>query len=197
MQVIHNLDLIPRNISTVLSVGKFDGVHLGHQQLIREVVARARTLRVSSAVVTFDPHPFQVLCNGRSIRVLTPLPLKLRLFEGMGLDAVVVLPFTREFAAISPESFVREILVDSLHVKEIHEGNGFRFGRSGVADCTQLVEMGIQYGFGVRIHPPVKCGDCAVSSTTIRRLLATGNMELAALMLAQPLCSSALEFQLA
>lgn len=196
MQIIRNLSCLPRAISTVLSVGKFDGVHLGHQRIISDVIARARELRVSSAVLTFDPHPSLVLSKYRPVRILTPLPMKLRLFESMGLDVAVVLPFTLGFASISPQSFVKDILVASLHVKEIHEGSNFRFGKSGAAGIAQLVELGRQYGVSVQVHSPVHFGHYAVSSSAIRKLLDTRNFELASLMLARPVSANALECQL-
>lgn len=195
MQIFRDPQSLPAGISTVLSVGKFDGVHLGHQRIIGDVTARARMLRASSAVVTFDPHPSVVLPTRTPVQILTPLPLKMRLLERLGLDVVVVLPFTREFATVSPEAFVKEILVDTLHAKEIHEGSDFHFGKSAGADCLQLVEMGKRYGFGVCIHEPVHCGDRSVSSSTIRQLLDSKEFELARLMLARSIRERSSEFR--
>src|SRR6516165_10755835 len=149
MRVFCNLDSIPCGISTVVSVGKFDGVHLGHQRIIKADCTRAQALGCLSAVVTFDPHPSVALRQSTPVTVLTPLPVKLDLFAQLGLDAVVVLPFTRELAETTAENFVLRILIEKLAVREVHEGAGFRFGKSAVGDCEYLQTMAAVYGFDV------------------------------------------------
>lgn len=186
MNIFRNIDSIPEGISTVVSIGKFDGVHLGHQEIIKSVCNRARALGCHSAVVTFDPHPSLIVGRSSHLMVLTSLRTKLRLLARLGLDAVVVLPFTRELAETTPEDFVRRILVEKLAVKEIHEGTNFRFGKSASADCEYLREAGSRYGFGVQIHDPVRLGKHTVSSSVIRSLLANRKYELANMMLARP-----------
>ena len=185
MHIYHDLDSIPEGISTVVSVGKFDGVHIGHQRIIKAVCSRARELGRISVAVTFEPHPYVLFTQSPPI-VLTPLSVKLELFTQLGLDAVLVLPFTHELAETAPDEFVRRVLVEKLAAKEIHEGTTFRFGKSAAAGCAYLLEAGARYGFKVQIHDPVCCGEHSVSSSLIRSLLANGKEELATMMLARP-----------
>jgi riboflavin kinase/FMN adenylyltransferase len=189
MRIYRGVNSIPDGMSTVVSVGKFDGVHLGHREIIKEVSRRARTLRCQSAVVTFDPHPSVVIRRTSPLAILTSLPAKLRLLAMLGLNVVIVLPFTHELAETSADVFVRHILVEKLGVKEVHEGRNFRFGKSASAGWEYLLEAGVRYGFGVQIHEPVLCGEHCVSSSAIRSQLADGNYGLASMMLAQPLAS--------
>lgn len=185
MEIFRDIESIPDDISTVLSVGKFDGIHVGHQSILKVIKERALALGASSAVVTFDPLPCTVLNAKTPIKILTPLPVKLQLLDRLGLDIAVVLPFTRELASRSAEDFVGNILIEKLHVREIHEGSDFRFGKSASAGIDKLLEMGDKYGFGVQIHEAVRCGNHAISSTLIRTLLSNQCDDLAALMLAR------------
>jgi len=183
MHIYTKLESIPRDMKTVLSVGNFDGVHIGHQELIKTVVHRGRQLGATSAIVTFDPHPSLFFHPDVPTRMLTPLPVKLHLLEQLGIEAAIVLPFTQELATKSPQDFVQEILINRLHVEEIHEGSNFRFGNLAQADVHQLVEFGRQFGFCVKIHIPIQYDGERVSSTRIRKVLNDGDIQLASVML--------------
>lgn len=190
MLIHRNLKAIPRSITSVVAMGSFDGVHIGHQELIKAIIDRARQLRASSVVMTFDPHPLMVLRPDSAPRILTPLPVKLRLFEQLGLEVAVVLPFTRKLAAQTPQNFVQRVLVDKLHVKEIHEGTNFRFGSSADGDVAQLEALGRKFGFAVKTHGLAHYGGERVSSSRIRQLVAEGHMDTARALLSQPFKAS-------
>ncbi len=159
----------------MVSVGNFDGVHRAHQAVLAEVVRRAREIGGRSMVVTFDPHPTRVLRPDVAPRLLTPLPLKLRLLADTGLDAVLLLPFTRDLSMMSSHEFAREVLVGGLRAKEVHEGFNFHFGRRAHGNVERLAEFGRELGFEVRTYPALKIRGEIVSSSRIRELLAQGN----------------------
>src|SRR5512146_1250369 len=129
MNIYRKLEEVPAGIRTVLSVGNFDGVHRAHQKVLGENLRRARELGLTSMVVTFDPHPVRILRPDVPKKLITPLPLKLRAIERCGIDAVLVLTFTRDLSLMPPRDFAEKILLDRLHVKEVHEGSNFHFGR--------------------------------------------------------------------
>ncbi len=180
MLIYKSLECIPHDMTTVVSIGEFDGVHIGHQKLIRTLVRRAKELEAIAAVVTFDPHPLSYFRPGNSDAMLTPLPFKLRLFEELGIGAAVVLPFTKGLASMSPREFVSQVLVSGLRVKEIHEGANFRFGNS-----AQLADLGREFGFSVKTHTPIQHDGERVSSSRIRKLVSEGNTQLAGILLSR------------
>src|ERR1700723_1599615 len=129
MLIFHKLDEIPSDFGPALiSVGNFDGVHRAHRHVIDEIVTRAKIEKARSVVVTFEPHPVRILRPDHTFKLLTPLPEKLRLLEATGVDAVVLLPFSRDLSLMTPHQFVDEILKKQLHACEVHEGYNFRFG---------------------------------------------------------------------
>ena len=186
MIVYRQLDEVPRDITTVLSVGNFDGVHRAHQNVLRHNVQRARELGACSMVVTFDPHPVRILRPDVSKKLLTPLPMKLRLLEQVGLDAVLVLPFTRDLSLMPPREFAQQVLLGCLHVREIHEGSNFHFGRHAEGTVQALKEMGRELGFQVEIYPQMNYHGEHVSSSRIRELIAAGKLTRARHLLARP-----------
>src|SRR5258708_38819402 len=128
MQIFRQLAEIPSNYDpTIATIGNFDGVHRGHQWVISEVVARARTLGIPSIAITFDPHPARVIRPESSQPLITPLAEKLELLAATGIDAVLVLPFTEEFSRMSARSFATNVLQRVLHVTELHEGENVHF----------------------------------------------------------------------
>ena len=141
---------------TVLSVGNFDGLHLGHQKILRLVLERARATAQLSAVVTFDPHPLRVLRPRQAPRMIQTLVQRLDGFGRMGLDAALVLRFDRALSLLSPEEFIKRILIHRLHVAAILVGPNFRFGHSGAGNVCLLGDFGRQHGFDVEIVPPVE-----------------------------------------
>jgi riboflavin kinase/FMN adenylyltransferase len=184
--IYRQLDEVPRGIRTVLSVGNFDGVHRAHRHVLRQNVERARALAATSMVVTFEPHPARILRPDLPQRLLTPLPIKLRLFEQLGLDAALVLPFTRDLSVTPPRDFAQGLLAGRLHALEIHEGSNFHFGHRGEGTVAQLSEYGREFGFRVVIYPQVNYRGDHVSSSRIRQVLAQGDVPRARALLGRP-----------
>jgi riboflavin kinase/FMN adenylyltransferase len=169
----------------VLTIGNFDGVHLGHQALIRRTVEDARAQGAEAVVVTFDPHPQQVL-KAQPVPLLTTLPLRLRLFEELGADAACVIPFTAELAALSAEAFLRERLLGAFRVSRLVIGYDFAFGHNREGTVEVLRSAGGRYGFTLDIVPAVMLDGEAVSSTRIRASLASADFAAAARLLGRP-----------
>lgn len=167
----------------VLALGNFDGVHLGHQRLFQVAAAAARGAGGEPAVMTFEPHPARVLAPERAPPLLTPLPRKLELLAHNGIAAVVVEPFNLAFAAVSADAFVADILVASLGVREVVVGYDFTYGQKRLGSTETLARAGAAHGFGVHVIPAVTAGDLIISSTTVRALLAMGDVARAAELL--------------
>jgi len=161
---------------TVLTVGNFDGLHLGHQKILTAVAARARATAQRSVVVTFNPHPLRVLRPAQAPQMIQTLGQRLTGFERLGLDAAVVLHFDRELSLVSAEDFVQRILMDCLHAGTILVGANFRFGHRGAGDVRMLSDSGKLLGFDVEIVPPVQVGGQVVSSTGVRGAITSGNV---------------------
>jgi riboflavin kinase/FMN adenylyltransferase len=171
---------------SVAAIGNFDGVHLGHQEILSALVQEARLLSARAVAITFDPHPEQFLHPSSALRLLTPIDERLRLLALTGIDAVVVLPFDAALASLSAREFVRGILVDALAVRSLHEGGNFRFGHSAEAGVAELKAFGAEFGFAVHVHSPVRVRGLEVSSSAIREYVATGDMTRARWMLGRP-----------
>lgn len=177
MQVFRHLEEIPDEFGhTITSIGNFDGIHRAHQAVLREVLTRARATGAKALAVTFDPHPTRILRPDKDLKLLTPLPVKLKLFEHTEVDGVLVLPFSRDLSMMSPREFVEEILVKKLKVREVHEGYNFHFGHKATGNVEVLREFGREFGFEVVVYPEMKLRNETVSSTEIRRLLSEGNV---------------------
>ena len=171
---------------SVAAIGNFDGVHLGHQEILSAVVREARELRAQAVAITFDPHPELFLRPSSALRLLTPINERLRLLALTGIDAVVVLPFDELLASLPAREFVREILVEALAVRGLHEGGNFRFGYSAEAGVEELREFGAEFGFTVHVHSPVRVRGLEVSSSSIRERIAAGDVTRARWMLGRP-----------
>jgi riboflavin kinase / FMN adenylyltransferase len=185
--VFRSLGEIPAGFgATVAAIGNFDGVHLGHQEILSGVVAEARELGVCAVAITFDPHPEQFLRPARAPKLLTPLAERVRLLTQTGVDAVLVLTFDAALARLTPGEFVRRILVGALGVRSMHEGENFRFGHGAAAGVTELAAMGAELGFTVRVHQAVCVHGMEVSSSAIRGLVAAGDVRRARWMLGRP-----------
>jgi riboflavin kinase/FMN adenylyltransferase len=185
--VFHSVAEIPAGFGpSVAAIGNFDGVHLGHQEILSAVVREARTLGARAVAITFDPHPEQFLRPASALRLLTPLDERLRLLALTGIDAVVVLPFDAALASLSAREFLRKILVDALGVCGLHEGGNFRFGHRAEAGVSELKELGIEFGFAVHIHSPVRVRGLEVSSSSIRERVAAGDVTRARWLLGRP-----------
>jgi riboflavin kinase/FMN adenylyltransferase len=187
MRVINQLEELQDVCgASAVTIGNFDGVHLAHQKLLQRVVQVARRLGAVATAVAFEPHPAKVLAPRRAPKLLTPLPHKLQLIEATGIDRLVVLPFTREFAHLSPVEFVRRILISSLHAVAVHVGPSFRFGYRQSGDAETLQALGRQEGFEVEVVPLLEVRGEKVSSSRIRELVAKGRVNRACRLLGRP-----------
>jgi riboflavin kinase/FMN adenylyltransferase len=165
---------------SVVTIGVFDGVHRGHQQIIGRAVERAADLGDSSVVVTFDPHPAEVVRPGSHPAVLTPTPRRAELIGELGVDGLCVLPFTLDFSRLAPSEFVHAVLVERLHAAEVVVGDNFRFGHGAAGDVGLLRELGGRWGFTVSGAPLLAEDGTAFSSTYIRACVAAGDVSTAA-----------------
>ena len=187
MLLFRSLSEIPADFGpTVATIGNFDGVHCGHQWVIRQVISRARTLSLRSLAITFDPHPVRVLRPESAQPLITPLHIKLELLAATGIDAVLVLPFTPELSRMSARTFATEILQKALHVTELHEGENFRFGYQAEAGIDSLEALGHELHFTVRAYAPCIVRGVPVSSSRIRRFIADGDMTQTRALLGRP-----------
>jgi len=187
LQIARSLtELEPLSGPSVVTIGNFDGVHCGHRMVIASVIARAKTLGIRSAAITFDPHPAHVLHDGPRLPLITPLPEKLALLDETGLDLVLVLPFDADLRLWSARRFAERVLVQALHALEVHEGETFRFGHNAEADITDLGRLGQEFGFTVHAFQPVILRGAPVSSSRIRKLIAAGDVSHARALLGRP-----------
>lgn len=174
---------------SVVTIGAYDGVHLGHQAVIGEVKRLAASLDARSVVVTFDQHPAGVVRPESAPKLLTTLEQKLELLAATGIDATVVVHFDGEQAAEAPEHFVQRVLVGALAVRTVVVGDDFHFGRNRAGNVTLLRRLGAEFDFDVQpLHLVVRTDgiDEPVSSTAVRRALAGGEVEMAAMLLGRP-----------
>ncbi|MGE5390023.1 MAG: bifunctional riboflavin kinase/FAD synthetase [Deltaproteobacteria bacterium] len=169
--------------SLYLALGNFDGVHLGHQQLIRELVAQSRNEGGRAAAFIFEPHPSRVLAPDRAPNLLVTADRKAELLRESGLDILIYNSFTMDMARTSPREFVENILVNKLGVRQVYVGFNYTFGHKGAGTPQILEELGHEYGFGVRIIPPVEVDGEVVSSSLIRSYLEKGQIEVAVKLL--------------
>jgi riboflavin kinase / FMN adenylyltransferase len=177
MKIFRSLEEVPANFGpTIVSVGNFDGVHCGHQHVLREVVERAKEGRSLAIAVTFEPHPFRILRPDVVPRLITPLAKKESLLAATGLDALLEIPFTRDFSMTTAEDFARNILAGKLHAREVHEGDNFHFGHKAQGNVSKLAEFGKKLGFDVKVYPELKIRGDMVSSSRIRELLLAGDV---------------------
>ncbi|MEH6379186.1 bifunctional riboflavin kinase/FAD synthetase [Streptomyces sp. KLMMK] len=191
MQRWRGLEDIPQDWGrSVVTIGSYDGVHRGHQLIIGRAVERARELGVPSVVVTFDPHPSEVVRPGSHPPLLAPHHRRAELMTELGVDAVLILPFTAEFSKLSPADFVVKVLVDKLHAKLVVEGPNFRFGHRAAGTVDFLAELGGTYDYGVEVVDLFVSGEAGggqpFSSTLTRRLVAEGDVAGAMEILGRP-----------
>jgi riboflavin kinase/FMN adenylyltransferase len=187
MQIYRSLSELPAALGPVVAtIGNFDGVHLGHQGVIEEVIERARSLGGRSIAITFEPHPSRVLRPDTPTKLITPTTRKLELLAATGLDATLVLPFTEELCHTSARDFAANILVGAVHITEIHEGDNFRFGYHAEAGIESLEALGRELGFHTVVYAPRTLRGGAVSSSRVRDLLTKGDVSAARALLGQP-----------
>jgi riboflavin kinase/FMN adenylyltransferase len=187
MQIFHKLEDVSADFGpSLVSVGNFDGVHRAHAYVLGEIVRRARQSGCKGVAVTFEPHPSRILRPDSGLRLLTPLTEKLRLLEGTGVDAVLVLPFGRDLSLMTPRQFAERILKKKLHAREVHEGYNFRFGHKAAGDVNLLTQFGQEMGFEVKVYPEQQLRGEPVSSSHIRKLLGEGRVSRARHLLMRP-----------
>jgi riboflavin kinase/FMN adenylyltransferase len=177
MRVVRGIDSLPlEERGSVVTVGFFDGVHLGHRAVIDTTVARARDRELRSVGITFDRHPREVLTPGKEPRLLTTVERKASLIEARGLDLLVVLEFTPEFSRIPAEDFVRDVLVRGVHARHAAMGVNFTFGHKAAGNVETLREMGERFGLTAEGVPLLDLDGRTVSSSSIREALAEGDL---------------------
>jgi riboflavin kinase/FMN adenylyltransferase len=164
---------------SVVTIGTFDGVHRGHQKIINRLVDIAHTEHLQALVLTFFPHPRMVVQKDMSIKLINTIDEKADLIQNLGVDHLVVKAFTKEFSRLTSLEYVRDVLVNKLHVKHIIVGYDHHFGRNRTANITDLKEFGAFYGFKVTEISAQEVGDVAVSSTKIRNALGEGSIKIA------------------
>jgi riboflavin kinase/FMN adenylyltransferase len=187
MQVFHNLNEVPGDFGpTLLSVGNFDGVHRAHRAVLEDILTRAPQQGAKAVAVTFEPHPIRILRPDAGLKLITPLAEKLRLLESTGLDAVLLLPFTRDLSLMTPHQFAHDILKQKLHAREVHEGYNFHFGHKAAGNVEMLGTFGREMGFEVKVYSEMKLRGEPVSSSHIRKLIAAGRISRARHLLTRP-----------
>jgi len=171
---------------SVVTIGVFDGIHVGHEKIIRRTVRQARRLHLKSVLLTFDPHPFKILDRTEKVPSLISLKHRISLIGSLGVDYTVVLKFTEQLSRLSSVSFVKNILLGKLGMKEICVGENFYFGSGAKAGIPELKEMGERLSFKVEAIRPVMSGSRVVSSSLIRRLIIKGDIRAASKFLGRP-----------
>jgi riboflavin kinase/FMN adenylyltransferase len=184
MRTIRGLPPVPPDARpSAVALGVFDGVHVGHRAILGAAVVHAREAGMPAVACTFDPHPMEILQPERAPLAITTLDERLALIEECGLDATVVLPFTRGLAAMEPEAFVKDVLLTRLGAREIVVGFNHRFGRGARGDVAMLRSLGERLGFRTHIAEPLMVEGVAVSSTEVRASLQRGDLDSAARLL--------------
>jgi riboflavin kinase/FMN adenylyltransferase len=187
MKVFLSAERVPSDFGpSVVTIGNFDGVHVGHREIMRRVVALAGEQGLTPTVLTFDPHPARVLAPERAPKLITTVGQRLRRLETAGIEAALLLPFSAEIAALSPEAFAREILADALKARVVLVGEDFRFGYRQSGDIETLRRLGGELGFELRPVPAVGAGNERVSSTRVRGLVEAGKVSKACRLLGEP-----------
>jgi len=187
MQRWHGPDEVPADWGPcVATVGVFDGVHRGHQRIVARAEEAAARMDLPVVVVTFDPHPDEVVRPGSHPPFLCTARRRCDLLAGLGVSAVCVIPFSYEFSQLGPDEFVRAVLVDRLHAAHVVVGENFRFGHRAAGDVALLAELGDKYDFTAEGVPLLTDGGETISSTAIRELLAAGDVAAAARDLGRP-----------
>jgi riboflavin kinase/FMN adenylyltransferase len=177
---------VPRSRGSVIAIGNFDGIHLGHQRVLEYCIGLARESGAVATALTFEPPPLKVLRPEAAPLRISTNRQRMEWFEALGMEAAVVLPFTLELSRVTAEDFVEDILVRQLQVKAVVVGEDFRFGHKQAGNVKYLREMGMHNGFDVIVHEPVKMRGEIVSSTRLRKLIAEGDVTHAARLLGRP-----------
>ncbi len=186
MQIYYNLNDYKPSKPVVATMGVFDGVHQGHLQIIKELKETALQKNALAVVITFNPHPRQVLQPTQHIQLLQSLEEKISRFEKTGIDALIVIPFTKEFSCLTAEQFTKQILTDKLHIIHFIIGHDHLFGKNRQGNFETLEQLGKQYGFSINQVKPFKNEHITISSSIIRESLENGDVKTAAWLLGYP-----------
>ena len=179
MKIFHSINDFKSTKKTIVTIGTFDGVHIGHQKIIEKLIQNATEYNYESLILTFFPHPRMVLQEGSDIKLLNTIDEKSVLLEKMGLENLVIHPFDKEFSRLTAEEFVKTILVDIFNIKKIIIGHDHRFGRNRTADISDFELFGKQFGFEVEQISAQEIDAVSISSTKIRNAIIEGNMAVA------------------
>lgn len=179
MKIFHSLCDFSLTKKTIITIGTFDGVHIGHRKILEKIIHNAKELDCESLVLTFFPHPRMVLQENSSVKLLHTMEEKRTLLQKIGIENLIIHPFNKEFSQLTAEEFVKEILIDQLQIQKIIIGHDHRFGRNRTADINDLISFGEKYGFEVEQISAQEIDEIAVSSTKIRNALINGTISLA------------------
>jgi riboflavin kinase/FMN adenylyltransferase len=185
MKYIHGVTDFTLDKPTAVTLGKFDGVHVGHQKLIAIVNEKAKESELLSAAFTFDKLPLSI-CPQKNQHFITTNSERRKIMEELGLDVEVEFPFTQEFMNTEPEEFIKKVIIDKMHAKVVVVGTDFRFGRGRTGTPELLLEKGPEYGFGAIVVEKEKYHDREISSTYVREELKLGHMETVNVLLDRP-----------
>ena len=184
MQIYYDLETLSESFQeSMLTVGVFDGLHIGHQAVIQQVLTQAKKFKLASCVLTFDPPPLAFLAPEKCPPALTTLPKKIEILEQLGVDAVVFARFDAYLQQMSPDTFVQEVLLKRLHVRQVIVGYDWQFGKGRSGNADALKQLGDQYRFDVMIVGPVQLHGKPVHSTRVREAIADSNLDLASELL--------------
>lgn len=186
MRVIESLDFDENFANPVLTIGNYDGIHIGHQRIIEKIKAKARELNGTSVLMTFHPHPMTVLKPDKFIGLITPLHAKKRLIEGAGIDVLIIAPFTDSFRLIQAKDFVDTLLVKQLGIKGLVVGYDFKFGKEGKGNVDYLASRSAESGFFFEVQGVITLEGEKVGSNRIRKMIQEGDVRKAALHLGRP-----------
>lgn len=183
MRVYNDLFFIEKNDNTIITIGTFDGVHLGHQEIFNVLINNAKNNGCRSFVLTFEPHPRMVIQPNSQLKLLTTFQEKVEILEKMGIDNLLVIPFTKEFSQLTPEEFFRKYILEGLGVKKMVIGYDHHFGKGRDGDEQKIRELGSANNFEVQKTEAVTINETVVSSSKIRNALSEGEVKNAAQML--------------
>lgn len=179
MKIFHSINDFNTTKKTILTLGTFDGVHLGHRKILERLIQNVENGKQESLVLTFFPHPRMVLKGQSEIKLLNTISEKIDLLEKMGIENLVIHPFDEVFSKLTAEEFVKTVLVDQFHIQKIIIGHDHRFGRNRTANINDLIDFGEQYDFEVEQISVQEIDDISISSTKIRTALLEGNIAMA------------------
>lgn len=186
MRIFRNLSEINYDKNSVVTLGTFDGLHLGHQKIIKSVIEKSADYNCRSVLITFDPHPRSVVSPGYKMDLLSTLDEKIGILETLGLQNVLIIKFTKEFSQQSPEDFIKKYLADGIGLKEVVIGYDHHFGKGRDGNIELMQQAGKKFGFDVSVVSGCTVDDTIISSTKIRKLIAAGQVVMAAKMLGRP-----------